>query len=72
MGVAQDPQAQQMEQMIQEVAQLLMQGISPEELLQKGVPQQVIEAAIQLVQQQGMGQGVPEQQGLAAGGMMAG
>jgi len=72
MGVGPD----QGQEMVQEVMQMLMQGVSPEELLQMGVPQEVLEMAMQMLneqqaQQQGMDQGVPAQPGLAGGGMMA-
>lgn len=39
-------------EMVKQVAQMLMQGMSPEELMQKGVPREVIEAAMQMIQQQ--------------------
>jgi len=52
-GQGGQPSQEQMMQLVQQVAQLLAQGVSPEELIQKGVSQQVIEMAMQMVQQQG-------------------
>lgn len=37
---------------VEQVAAMLMQGVTPEELVQKGVPVQVIEQAMMLIQQQ--------------------
>lgn len=52
--------------MVQRVAEALMQGMSPEELLQQGVPPEVIQAAMQMVQAQTQASQVgPEQAGLA-------
>ena len=60
------PQRDEMEQMIVQVAQLIMQGASPQELLQMGVPQNVIDMAMQLVQsQQGSVAGPTQNAGLA-------
>ena len=60
------PQQDEMEQMVVQVAQLIMQGASPEELLQMGVPQNVIDMAMQLVQsQQGSVAGPAQSAGLA-------
>lgn len=60
------PQRNQMEEMVQKVAQLLQQGATPEELLQMGVPQEVIDMAIQLVSnQQGSIAGPTQNAGLA-------
>lgn len=55
------------QQMVQQVAQMLASGISPEELMQKGVPQEVIQAAIAMLEQQAAQQTQvpPEQAGLA-------
>ena len=36
---------------IQEVAQMLEQGVTPEELMAAGLPQELIEAAIQMLTQ---------------------
>ena len=52
--------------MVEQVVQMLMQGISPEELMQQGVPQEVIMMAIELVKQEAAPQPMsPEQEGLA-------
>lgn len=51
----------------QEIAQLLLQGITPEELVAAGVPMQLIEQAIAIAQQ--MAAGGMEQQA-QAGAMM--
>lgn len=45
-------QPQVNQQMVQQVVALLQQGISPEELAQQGVPVEVIQMAIQMLQQQ--------------------
>jgi ribose 5-phosphate isomerase len=39
-------------EMVQQVVQLLMQGVSPEELVQQGVPIEVIQEAIAMIQAQ--------------------
>ena len=57
---------------VEDVAQALMSGVSPEELMKKGVPVELIKAAIQMLQQQGQaqaGQEQPQGQGLSAAGM---
>ena len=60
------PQQDKMEQMVVQVAQLIMQGATPQELLQMGVPQNVIDMAMQLVQsQQGSVAGPTQNAGLA-------
>lgn len=60
------PQRDEMEQMIAQVAQLIMQGATPQELLQMGVPQNVIDMAMQLVQsRQGNVAGPVQNAGLA-------
>lgn len=60
------PQQNEMEQMVVQVAQLIMQGATPQELLQMGVPQNVIDMAMQLVQsQQGSVAGPTQSAGLA-------
>lgn len=43
---AQQEMANRSNDMVGEVVQLLQQGISPEELIQMGIPQEVIEAAM--------------------------
>ena len=60
------PQQGEMDQMVVQVAQLIMQGATAEELLQMGVPQNVIDMAMQLVQsQQGSVAGPTQNAGLA-------
>ena len=60
------PQQDEMEQMVVQVAQLIMQGATPQELLQMGVPQNIIDMAMQLVQsQQGSVAGPTQNAGLA-------
>ena len=60
------PQRDEMEQMVAQVAQLIMQGATPQELLQMGVPQNVIDMAMQLVQShQGSVAGTTQNAGLA-------
>ncbi len=60
------PKQDEMEQMVVQVAQLIMQGATPQELLQMGVPQNVIDMAMQLVQsQQGSVAGPTQNAGLA-------
>ncbi len=60
------PKQDEMEQMVVQVAQLIMQGATPKELLQMGVPQNVIDMAMQLVQsQQGSVAGPTQNAGLA-------
>ena len=60
------PQQNEMEQMVAQVAQLIMQGATAQELLQMGVPQNVIDMAMQLVQsQQGSVAGPTQNAGLA-------
>ncbi len=59
------------QEMVQQVAQMLMQGVSPEELIKQGVPEQVIMMAIEMLKQQMAQQGqtpepAPQGQGLAA------
>ena len=54
-----------MQELLQQVMQMLQQGTAPEELLQMGVPKEIIDYAIQMLQQQGGQQfpGQPGQQG---------
>ena len=60
------PQQNEMEQMVVQVAQLIMQGATAQELLQMGVPQNIIDMAMQLVQsQQGSVTGPTQNAGLA-------
>ena len=59
-----------MQELLQQVMQMLQQGTTPEELLQMGVPKEIIDYAIQMLQQQGGVQQAPagaaEQQAMAA------
>ena len=61
------------EEMVQQVMQALMEGMSPEELLQQGVPAEVIQMAIQMIKQQMQSSQAPvpaeQQGGLAAASM---
>jgi hypothetical protein len=45
---------------IKEVVMMLMQGASPEELIAQGIPQEVIEAAMQVINEQMSAQAVPQ------------
>lgn len=66
------PQRDEMEQMVVQVAQMIMQGATVEELLQMGVPQNVIDIAMQLVQsQQGSVTGPTQNAGLAGSGLLS-
>lgn len=66
-GLAQQSAQQQQamgnpEQMIQEVVQMLMQGADPDELLKRGVPMEILQAAIEIVlaqEQQAQGNQAP-------------
>ena len=59
------------EEMVQRVAEMLMQGVTIEELIQMGIPQQVIEMAMQMLESQSGATGVvptppvPQNMGLA-------
>lgn len=37
---------------VKDVAMMIMQGMQPEELIQKGVPQEIVMAALQMLKQQ--------------------
>ena len=66
MGLAQQSAGQGRQQMLMQVVDALASGMSPEELIQQGVPEDVIMAAMQILeQQQGAEQIPPEQAGLA-------
>ena len=59
-------QQDQMMQMVQEVARMLANGATPEELMQQGVPPEVIQAAMEMLSAQTPAPQVPaEQAGLA-------
>lgn len=64
------PQQGEMEQMVVQVAQLIMQGATAEELLQMGVPQNVIDMAMQLVQSQQSSVAGPTQNAGLAGSQL--
>lgn len=74
---AQAGQQGSMDQMLQEVVAMLMQGADPEELVQQGIPMEVVRQAVEIVlaqEQQGAMQQQPAQTGAglamtAAGGM---
>ena len=74
-GMPQGMNQEEVAQLVQQVAKLLAQGVSPEELLQKGVPEEIIDMALKMVGQpdqdtDGDEQQVPQamqgEQGLAA------
>ena len=73
----QEQQGPTQEQLVMKVAELLAQGVAPEQLNAQGVPMDVIEMAMRLLQsQQGQQmpqvepvQGVPSDGGLASRGM---
>lgn len=46
------PQAQGQLPTVEQVAELLLSGIDPEELVQKGVPPELIMQAIEMIEQQ--------------------
>ena len=76
-GGMQEQQGPTQEQIVMKVAELLAQGVTPEQLMAKGVPQEIIEMAMQLLQSQ-QGQQLPQAEpvqsvpdgGLASRGMM--
>lgn len=76
-GGMQEQQGPTTEQIVQKVAELLSQGVTAEQLIEKGVPKEIIQMAMQLLQsQQGQQmpqaepvQGVPSDGGLASRGM---
>ena len=53
-GSPQGMSQEEMMQIVQQVAKLLKQGVSPEELKAKGVPEEIIDMALQMV-------GMPDQ-----------
>ena len=73
-GMPQGMDQQQMMALVQQVAKLLAQGVSPDKLLQQGVPEEVIDAAMKMVGQQDHdadqdpGQAPQSMQGLAGRG----
>lgn len=69
MGLSQMQQqadTQEQPEAIQQVVQMIMQGVTPEQLLDMGVPKEVIVQALQMVDQIGTQQQMqPSQEGLA-------
>lgn len=65
-GAPAQPQ-QAMAVSVEEVIQLLVQGATPEQLLQQGIPEELIMQAIQVIEQQMAAQQTagPQEQGLA-------
>jgi hypothetical protein len=57
---------------IEEVVKALLAGVSPEELIQAGVPVEVVQQAVEMVRQEAQAQPMaPETQGLSAMGVNA-
>ena len=70
-GGMQEQQGPAQEQIVMKVAELLAQGVTPEQLNAQGVPMDVIEMAVQLLQSQ-QGQQLPQAepvQGVPDGGL---
>lgn len=70
-GSIQEQQGPTQEQIVMKVAELLAQGVTPEQLNAQGVPMDVIEMAMQLLQSQ-QGQQLPQAepvQGVPDGGL---
>ena len=65
-GLAQQGAQAQQQQMLDQIVQMLMQGMSPEELQAQGVPAQLIQMAMQIVEQQ---QGQMQHQGQVPEGL---
>jgi hypothetical protein len=55
---------------LDQIIQMLMQGMQPDELLQQGVPMELVQAAMEQISRQ-MTQVSPEQAGLAAAQVQA-
>lgn len=68
-GLAQQGAQAQQQQMLDQVVQMLMQGMSPEELQAQGVPAQLIQMAMQIVEQQQQQQGQMQPQGQVPEGL---
>lgn len=69
-GLAAQGQDQQMQQLLQKVIQALMQGAKPEDLVKSGVPPEIVQQAIQVIQQhqqQSQGQNPVQDQQQGAG-----
>jgi len=73
MGLSQrgmEQQPQQGEIAIEDVIKALMQGVSPEELIKAGVPAEMVQQAVQMIQQQQQQQQeAPAQGGLSQAGL---
>ncbi len=56
---------------LEDIVKALMSGVTPKQLLEAGVPEELIKQAIQIIQQHAaqVGQGHPQGQGLSAAGM---
>lgn len=70
-GSMQEQQGPTQEQLVMKVAELMAQGVTPEQLNTQGVPMYVIEMAMQLLQSQ-QGQQLPQAepvQGVPDGGL---
>lgn len=70
-GLAATGMNEQKDEMLQQVVQLLMQGASPQELLQMGVPQSVIDEAMAIISAQRGSVNGPVQNSGLAGSMLA-
>ncbi len=57
----QQPDQAQIEELLRKVIELLSQGVPPEELVKAGVPEEIIQQAMQIMQQQGMAPGQAQQ-----------
>lgn len=57
---------QSSQQAVQQVVMMLQQGIQPQELLQQGIPAELIEAAMAMIQQQAEAAADVQNPGLAA------
>ena len=69
-GLAATGMNEQKDEMLQQVVQLLMQGASPAELLQMGVPQSVIDEAMAVISAQSGSVNGPVQNSGLAGSML--
>lgn len=58
-------QQQQEAKGIQQIIQLLLQGVPPEELISRGIPEEVVKQAMSIAQQQQQQQQSAPEQGLA-------
>ena len=65
-GEQQAGQEAQMQQAVQQIVELLMQGVKPEELIQQGVPHELVMKAVEIVKAQ-QGQQQADAQAMAPG-----